>query len=243
MTGMEIMLAGQAIQGISQAIGGAIGGGKRRREQREARAEYRKRMAEFESMTFENPFASLQNPFEDLTVNQQQAKFLAEQQQQGLANTMNALQGAAGASGIASLAQAMANQQSLNLQKASASIGLQEAKNQQLAAKGALQVELARGKGKQYVQDREFGRTSTQLGMSQQRLTAANMARQQATQQMIGGIGQLAGTAAAFGASQQASPSSNNPFENLQVQEFENLYAPGDGSTSLYGNTTINLGQ
>lgn len=188
MTGMEIMLAGQAIQGIGQAIGGVIGGGQRRREQREAREEYQKRMQEFENMTFENPFANMQNPFEDVTVNQQQARFLAEQQQQGLANTLGAMRGAAGGSGVASLAQALANQQSLNLQKASASIGEQEARNQAMQAKAAAQFELAEAKGEQMIQDREFSRRSTQLGMAQQRLTAANMARQQATQQLIGGV-------------------------------------------------------
>lgn len=200
MTGMETMLAGQAIQGISQAIGGLIGGGQRRKAQREARDEYKKRMQEFENMTFENPFANLQNPYEDLTVNQQQARFLAEQQQQGLANTLGAMRGAAGGSGVASLAQALANQQSLNLQKASASIGQQESRNQAMQAKAATQLELAKAKGEQYIQDKEFGRTSTQLGMAQQQLAASNIARQQATQQLIGGVGQ-AGLAAGLFAS------------------------------------------
>ena len=139
-------------------------------------------------MTFENPFANMQNPFANLTVNQQQAQFLAEQQQQGLANTLGSLQGAAGVSGIASLAQAISNQQNLNLQKASASIGEQEARNQALMAKGAMQIQMAEAQGEQYIQDKEVSRTSTQLGMAQQRLTTANMARQQATQQLIGGV-------------------------------------------------------
>lgn len=224
MDPMTMMLIGQGVQGVGNILGGVIGGGERRKQQRAARAEYNKRMAEFESMTFENPFAGLQNPYEDLTVNQQEARFLAEQQQQGLANTLGTLQGAAGASGIASLAQAMANQQALNLQRASASIGKQEAANQAMAAKGAMQIQLAQAQGKQYVQDREFGRTSTQLGMAQQTLTAANMAQQQATQQMIGGIGQLAGTAAALGfGGNGGNKQTTNPFTNLQVQEFESL--------------------
>ena len=60
-------------------------------------------------MQFENPYADLQtsfeNPYEDLTVNTQEADMLAQQQQQSLANTMSNLQGAAGGSGIAALAQ------------------------------------------------------------------------------------------------------------------------------------------
>jgi len=188
MDPMTLMLAAQAVQGVGQAVGSLVGGGARRREQRAAQAEYKQRMQEFENMTFDNPFANMQNPFANLTVNQQQAQFLAEQQQQGLANTLGSLQGAAGGSGIASLAQAISNQQNLNLQKAAASIGEQEARNQAMMAKGAMQIQLAEAKGEQYIQDKEFSRTSTQLGMAQQRLTAANVARQQATQQLIGGV-------------------------------------------------------
>ena len=197
------MLSG-LVGGAGQMLGGIIGGGARRREQRAARREYSKYMQEFENMRFDNPYENLQNPFEDLTANQQEAQFLAEQQQQGLANTMGALRGAAGGSGVASLAQAMANQQNINLQKIAASIGQQEARNQAMAARGAMQLQMAEAQGEQYVQEREFGRTSTMLGMSQQRLAAANMARQQATQQLVGGIGSIASAGLMYGASQGA---------------------------------------
>lgn len=195
-------LISSGIGGLADIAGGLVGGRARRKEQREARKEYSQRMEEFANMTFANPYANMQNTFEDLTVNQQEAQFLAQQQQQGLANTMGALSGAAGGSGIASLAQALSNQQSMNLQKAAASIGQQEARNQALAAKGAMQVQMAEAQGEQYVQDKEFGRTSTLLGMSQERLAAANQARQQATQQLMGGIGKVAGVGLTVGANE-----------------------------------------
>lgn len=195
-------LISSGIGGIADIAGGLVGGRARRQEQREARKEYARRMEEFANMTFTNPYANMQNTFEDLTVNQQEAQFLAQQQQQGLANTMGALSGAAGGAGIASLAQALSNQQSMNLQKAAASIGQQEARNQALAAKGAMQVQMAEAQGEQYVQDKEFGRTSTLLGMSQERLAAANLARQQATQQLTGGIGKVAGVGLMVGANE-----------------------------------------
>ena len=47
---------------------------------------------------------------------------------------MGNMNAAAGGSGIAGLAQAMANQQAQNTQAASASIGQQEAANQRMAA-------------------------------------------------------------------------------------------------------------
>jgi hypothetical protein len=195
-------LISSGLGGIADIAGGLVGGRARRQEQREARKEYSKRMEEFANMTFTNPYENMQNTFEDLTVNQQEAQFLAQQRQQGLANTMGALSGAAGGSGIASLAQALSNQQSMNLQKAAASIGQQEARNQALTAKGAMQVQMAEAQGEQYVQDKEFGRTSTLLGMSQERLAAANLARQQATQQLVGGIGKAAGVGLMVGANE-----------------------------------------
>lgn len=181
------------IGGLANIAGGIIGGGARRREQRAAQAQLREQMSAYENMQFQNPYAGLQNTMEDLTVNQQEAQFLAQQQQQGLANTMGALQGAAGGSGIAALAQAMSNQQAQNLQQASASIGQQEARNQMAAAQQAGQLQMAEAQGEAQVQQMELGRTQTLLGMSQQRLSAANAARQQATNQLIGGVAGLAG--------------------------------------------------
>lgn len=181
------------IGGLANIAGGIIGGGARRREQRAAQAEMQQRMSAYENMQFQNPYAGLQNTMEDLTVNQQQAQFLAQQQQQGMANTMANLQGAAGGSGIAALAQAMSNQQAQNLQAASASIGQQEARNQMAAAQMGGQLQMAEAGGEAQVQQMELGRTQTLLGMSQQRLSAANAARQQATNQLIGGVAGLAG--------------------------------------------------
>lgn len=89
----------------------------------------------------QNFSSRMQNTAEDLTVNTQQADYQSQQQQQGLANTMGSLRGAAGGSGIASLAQAMAGQQSQNLQQSSASIGMQESQNAQMAAQQGAQIQ------------------------------------------------------------------------------------------------------
>jgi len=184
-----------ALGGLAQIGGSLIGGRARRKEQRAAKAELSQRMANYENMQFTNPYENMQNTMEDLTVNTQQAEFMAQQQQQGMANTMGALQGAAGGSGIAALAQAMANQQNTNLQQASASIGQQEARNQMAAAQQGANLQQLEAQGAESVQAREQSRTETLLGMSQQRLAAANQARQQATQQLVGGIGSVAGAA------------------------------------------------
>ena len=100
---------------------------------------------QFEGM--QNQYAGLENTMEDLTINQKQADFQSQQFAQSQANIMGNLRGAAGGSGIASLAQSLAQQGQLASQKAAASIGQQEAANQMAAAQqaGKLQEMEARG--------------------------------------------------------------------------------------------------
>lgn len=189
---------GGVVSGVAGILGGIIGGRKRRQEQRAAKAELANQMADFKNFEFENAFANMENPFEDLTVNTQQAEFQAQQQQQGLANTLDALRQSGGGMGAAAIAQALAGRQQQGLQQISASIGAQEAANARMAAQGAAQMQMAEAKGAMAVQGLEFNRESTLLGMSQQRLAAANAARAQATQSLLGGVGSLAGAAVGF---------------------------------------------
>ena len=94
----------------------------------------------FEGM--KNQMEGMENAFEDLTVNTQQAEFEAQQNQQMQANIMSQMSGAAGGSGIAALAQSMANQGALQAQKASASIGAQESANMAKAAEAEQTINL-----------------------------------------------------------------------------------------------------
>ena len=159
-----------------------------------------KQKAEYKSMKFTNPFANMENTFEDLTVNQQQAQFQAQQGSQQRANIMQNLRGAAGSSGIAGLAQSLANQGSLQTQQISASIGQQESRNQIAAAKGASAVQVAQTQGDQWVQQAEMDRQATLLGMQMGQTTGANLAQQQAqANQMNAQIAQQQTTADMFG--------------------------------------------
>ena len=72
---------------------------------------------------FENLYEGMENPYEDLTVNMRAAEFQAEQGAQQRANILSALRGAAGGSGIAGLAQSLANQGAVQAQQISANIG------------------------------------------------------------------------------------------------------------------------
>ena len=204
--GGGIALAG----GATKLIMAGQGSRDRRNEQAAAKAEMRKMKNEYKNLDtsnlaagVRNPYQNLENTFEDITVNQQQAQFEAQQGQQSRANIMQGLQGAAGGSGIASLAQAMANQGQLSTQKASASIGLQEAQNQQMAAQQGARNQQLEGQGEMYAeqmrqQGAEAGRgldwqkTSTMYGMSQQRTATANEARRQAKADQMAAVGQMA---------------------------------------------------
>ncbi len=182
-----------AIKGLAGIAGGLIGSGARKKEQQAAQAEFDRNKFRMESADTSNLMADQENVYEDLTVNTQQAEFTRQQQQQGMANTMNSLQGAAGGSGIAALAQSMANQQSQNAQQASVSIGQQEASNQAAERQMAAQLQSQEIQGAYQARAAEKDKTDTMLGMSQQRLGAANAARDAATKSIIGGVAGVAG--------------------------------------------------
>jgi len=194
------------IEGAMGIAQGLIGRKKRRREQVEANRLYNDQLDVYKSLDtsnlaegFSNTFS--ENVYEDITVNTQQADFLAEQQAQNQANIMQSLTGAAGGSGIAGLAQALANQSTQANQKASALIGAQEQKNQLLIGKGELAVQ----KGEMMAQQMQFkgataarqlesDKQSTLLGMSQMEKAAADKAVADANSALYGGIGKVAGS-------------------------------------------------
>jgi len=189
------MAAMGAIKGLAGIAGGIIGSGARKREQKAAQAEYDVNKQRMEGADTSNVWANQENVYEDLTVNTQQADFVAQQQAQGMADTMGSLKGAAGGSGIAALAQSLAGQQSQNAQSASVSIGQQEASNQAAERQMAGQLQQQETMGKLESRSAEKDKVDTMLGMSQQRLGAANEARSAATSSIIGGVAGLAGAA------------------------------------------------
>ena len=93
---------------------------------------------------------------------------------------MQNMRGAAGASGIGGLAQALANQGALQTQRISASIGMQESRNQLAAARGAGAVQIAERGGEKWVQEAEISRQATLLGMQFGAASGAYVASAQA---------------------------------------------------------------
>jgi len=186
-------MVGQVVGGLTSIASGIIGSKKRKSEARAAAAELAQRKDQYQMLDTSNVYQNMENTMEDLTVNQQAAQFQSEQEQQGLSNIMGSMQGAAGGSGIAALAQSLAGQQSQNLRRASADIGKQEQSNQMAERTQAGNLQLYERKGELISRDAEKDKVSTLMGMAQQRSAAANQAKQEATNAIVGGIGSTVG--------------------------------------------------
>ena len=146
-----------------------------------ARQEMDRQKQLFKQLDTSNPYANMENMMEDLAINQQQAQFEKNMQEQQQANILQTLKGAAGGSGVAALAQAMANQGTLAAQRASASIGAQEAANQRLAAQEAASLQRLQREGDIWARGQKRDITETLLGMSQGETAAARAERLQAS--------------------------------------------------------------
>ena len=195
------------IKGASSIIGGVQERRRLRDENKLAQQQYEGMRDDIKSLEITNPYKDLpttfENTFEDLTVNQQQAQFEAQQGAQARANLLSNLQGAAGGSGIAGLAQALANQQQVQGQQISASIGQQEARNQQLAAQGAqgvqqmeqqAQTRVAFGEGQRQEAEYQRGMNLLELKAGRQQAQRDFRANMQAQNQAImGGVGDILG--------------------------------------------------
>lgn len=192
------------------------------KRQQEQQARLDEEIEKYRAIEFKNPYQNIENPFEDLTVNQQAAKFQAQQIQQQQANLLEGFKGAAGSSGIAGLAQVLANQGALQTQKASASIAQQEQANQRAAASADLRIQQLEGAGDAMVQQAESSRQATILGMNQSVMAGvnANYQRQLQNQQY---------------ANAAANKTMINSLSSLATLDLENLGgSTNTQSTSSY---------
>jgi hypothetical protein len=217
-------------------------GGKRKAAALEAKNKYEAQKKEYKNKKITNPYAkienslkNMENTMEDVTVNQQQAEFERNMFQQSQANTMQSLRGAAGGSGVAGLAQAMSNQAMTQSQKASASIGAQEARNNMAKAKeqarlntlegqSQIQIDTNAAQGEVARQSAEMSRNATLMGMEAQSYQGAQQAQMQGKQMMAEGIGDLGTSLASMG-----GPDASG----LDGDEMVSHYNKETGKTSL----------
>jgi hypothetical protein len=192
---MAIPLAVPIIAAGINVAGSIFGASKAKQAQKKAEAEEKKRRAEMEglkrvyaNLDTSNPFLNMENTMEDLTINQQQAQFQAQQFQQSQANILGNLRGVAGGSGIAALAQSLAQQGQLAAQRSSADIGRQEASNQALVAQQEAQLQQQERRGELISRGQRRDQVGTLLGMSQSEVAAARNQAQMAEQAKMGAI-------------------------------------------------------
>ena len=188
-----------AVVGAGSAAYKIIDGVKKAKDAKaeaaEAKKEYERNKEMFAGLDTSNPYANMENTMEDLTVNKQAAEFQKQQQMQQQANILDQMKGAAGGSGIAALAQAMANQGALDAQKASADIARQESANQQAQASEASRLQGMERQGEVMSREMERAKVTGLLGMSQSEMQQAEAKRAAANEQIMSGITDVAGIA------------------------------------------------
>ena len=219
-TGNSMQLGPAFAMGMMEGVGGIasglIGSSERNSRQINAQTEYNNLLQAYKDLDVsnlyagvENQYKDMENVYEDMTVNQQQAEFEKQMFSQQQANIMQGLSAAAGGSGIAGLAQALSNQAQVATQRASASIGMQEAQIQQLQRgeasrlqmaerEGAARAEEMRLAGAETARGLKWDKRATLLGMSQQELAEANRAQAEGQASLWGGVGQVIGGIAGF---------------------------------------------
>ncbi len=187
--GIGLAVAG----GAAKAISGGVKKKKAKAAAAAAQAELEAQKQAFKNLDTSNPYTNMENTMEDLTVNQEEAQFVAEKQAQSQANILADMRGAAGGSGIAALAQTLANQGSDNARKAAVSIGKQEQQNQTLERKEASRLQGLEREGDIMSRQMVADKTNALMGMAADDYANQQQAVAAADQQMWSGIGDIAG--------------------------------------------------
>ena len=238
------------IKGVSSIIGAQKEKKRLRNENQIAEGNYQQTRRDIQDLEITNPYkdlnTSFENTFEDMTVNQQQAQFQAQQGAQARANLLSNLQGAAGGSGIAGLAQAMANQQQTQTQQISANIGQQEAANQRASAQGAMNVQRMTQQAQQTVAYgenlRQTNENKRQMGLldlrSGRQQAQADLRGQIQAQKnaVMGGIGDIVGAGLGGFAGGGGFSKGGFKMDTFLGNDFEDITKTlSNGFVSIYG--------
>ena len=189
MTGVNMVMSNKASKRMTSAANAQAA--QQLEFQREQQAKLDKQKEIYKKFQFSNPYEDMENTAEDLTVSTQAAQFQMQQGEQQRANVLQALRSAAGGSGIAALAQSLANQGVLQTAQVSAQIAQQERQNQLAQAQMGMQLQMAERQGQSaadmaerggeaMVQQAEMSRQSALLGMEYGGMAGANAGVQQA---------------------------------------------------------------
>ena len=196
---MSFALVAVGAIGAAKLVAGGIARGKAKKAQTTAKDKMEADKEKYMNMPVENPYEGMENTMEDLTVNTQAAEFASQKSAQNRANTMDKLMGAAGGSGIAALAQTMANQGQIEAQEASASIASQEAANQKAERGEAGNIQKLEREGEIQKGNMERDKMATALGMSQGEVMATNQNVSDANAMMMSGASDVGSAVGGIG--------------------------------------------
>jgi len=233
-----------AVMGAVTAVGAGVkhsqaksAAGRAAEDARRAQRELDEQKDKFKNLDTSNPYLNMENVMEDLTVNTQASEFQRDQQMQSQANIMGQMRGAAGSSGIAALAQTLANQGAIDAQRSSAAIAQQEQANTMAERGEAARIQGLEREGELISRQGEFGKISSLMGMSAGDVSAAKSAeaqavqmQQQAVQQGIQGAG-MAAAGGATGLSQTVGAKNIDAQFLSDYQSYAGGGTPGGGTS------------
>lgn len=186
------MLAGAA-GGLITAAGSLVGGRARRKREAAAKAEYDMQLANLKDFNFENYYAGMENVYEDMTINQDAARFQSELRDARLAQQQqNLLQ--AGLGGAAT-AQALLGATVSASRQDAADIAKQEQAIQGATLQEQSRLNMAEATGAQDVESQKYLQQQQLVNISGTELQSARDARAAATKQLFGGLGMAFGGA------------------------------------------------
>tara|TARA_A100000172_G_scaffold36640_2_gene22264 strand:- start:372 stop:974 length:603 start_codon:yes stop_codon:yes gene_type:complete len=186
------------VLGTALALGGtaisALSANKQQkraeRKARESQKEMNRLKDIYSQLDTSNPYLDMENTMEDLTINQKQYELGDEMFQQSQSNILETLRPAAGGTGVANLAQKIAQQQQEQRQQVAADIGDEERANEIAARQEEGRLQEMERRGEILSRDMEKQKQGTLMGMSQQELAAyreQGAAAEQAKFDAIGG--------------------------------------------------------
>ena len=205
---MSFIMVGIGLSAGGAALG-AISANKAQRKAERKAAQAQEEMDRlkdvYAGLDTSNPYSDLENTMEDLTINQRQYDLEKQQFAQSQSNVLGGLREAAGSSGVAAVAQALAGEGAIAAQKSSSNIGQQERENQMAERKMAANLQDKERQGEIWSRNAERDKQATLLGMSQQEVAAyreqAAAAHQAKWDAIAGGVSAVGSMLQGVGAS------------------------------------------
>ena len=206
------MAIGATVSGVGAIVKGRAAKtaeGKARALAEEAQADLDQQKDRFRNLDTSNPYLNMENTMEDLTVNTQASEFQRDQQMASQSNIMGQMRGAAGSSGIAALAQTLANQGSMDAQKSSANIAQQEQANEMAERGESARIQGLEREGELISRNAQKGKVSSLMGMAADDVSVQRSAEMAAQQQKQAAVQQGISSVAQVGVSGAAAYSQN----------------------------------